>query len=165
MSYKSHAEIEFRAAGWVDENGKFIDDMQELLCTQVLELLDLFAEHGHSGFSAPFAIDLFSKLAKFDPLVPLTGEDWEWTQLDYDDNIKFQNVRCSRVFKDADGRAYDIDGRVFYEWRTRPLDEGESGYPGIHSYKSHYTSRDSRVYIDFPYTPTTEYVERTPEGE
>lgn len=162
MSYKSHAETEFRAAGWVDETGKFIDDMQELLCTQVLELLELFSSHGHSGFSAPCAINLFSKLAKFEPLVPLTGEDWEW--IGVGDNT-FQNVRCSRVFKDADGRAYDIDGRVFYEWHERPLDEDESGYPGIRRYKSHYTSRDSRVYIDFPYTPITEYVERTSEAE
>ena len=159
MSYKEHTELEFKAAGWVNSEGKFIDDMQGLLCTQVLELLGLFATHGHSGSSAPYAINLFSTLAKFEPIVPLTGEDWEWTELDYDSDVKYQNKRCSHVFKDADGRAYDIDGKIFWEWAERPLDEDEDGYPGVSIFKSYFTSRDSRVYVEFPYTPKSEYVE------
>lgn len=163
MSYKQHAQLEFKAAGWTNEDGTFKDDMQELMCKQVLELLDLFSEHGHSGYTAPYALDLFTTLAKHEPIVPLTGEDWEWFELDYGDDMTHQNIRCSRVFKGADGRAYDIDGKIFWEWVERPLDEDESGYPGISRFKSYFVSRDSRVYIDFPYTPTTEYVEF--EGE
>ena len=159
MSYKEHAELEFRAAGWTNEDGKFDDDMQELMCTQVLELLDLFSEHGHSGSTAPYALNLFTTLAKYEPIVPLTGEDWEWRKLDYHDDMRHQNIRCSRVFKGADGRAYDIDGRIFWEWVERPLDEDEPGYPGTAKFKSYFGSRDSRVYIEFPYTPKTEYVE------
>jgi hypothetical protein len=151
MSYVEHAKNEFRAAGWVDENGKFEDDMQELMCTQVLELLEMFSEHGHSGSSAPYAIEIFTKLAKFEPLVPLSGEDHEWTKLDYHDDIKYQNKRCSRVFKGSDNRAYDIDGKVFWEWFTD--ENGEK-------FKTYYTSRDSRIYIEFPYTPKKEYVYR-----
>ena len=163
MSYKKHAELEFRAAGWVDENGNFKDEMQELMCTQVLKLLDVFDSHEHSGSTAPYAISLFERLAKFKPIVPLTGEDWEWVELGYGDDIKYQNIRCSNVFKGVDGRAYNVDGKVFFEWRERPLDDDEEGYPAIRRYKSYYTSKDSRVYIDFPYTPTTEYVERQSE--
>lgn len=160
MSYKSHALLEFKAAGWVDENGAFNDEMQELMCNQILELLDLFSEHGHSGSSAPYAIELFTKLAAFEPVVPITGEDWEWTELDYGDDIKYQNKRCSHVFKGADGRAYDIDGRIFWEWYECDLEAYEIGYPGTKKFKSYYTSKDSRVYIDFPYTPKKEYIER-----
>ena len=32
-----HAMREFRTAGWVDENGKWEDDMQEAICNNVLE--------------------------------------------------------------------------------------------------------------------------------
>jgi hypothetical protein len=161
LSYENHANDEFRAAGWLDDNGKFKDEMQEMMCTQVLELLAAFDSHGHSGASAPYAIELFSKLAAFEPIVPLTGEDWEW--IDHG-NGTYQNKRCSHVFKDKevfDGQPYDMNGIVFFEWCTRPLDDDEPGYPGEKKFKTHYTSRDSRVPITFPYNPTRQYVERT----
>jgi hypothetical protein len=155
-----HAKEEFRAAGWTDAEGKFNDEMQEMMCNHVLKLLEVFDEEGHSGSSAPYAVNMFKKLAMFEPLVPLTGEDWEWHETS---RGTFQNRRCSHVFKDEDGRAYDIQGKVFYEWVERPLEPDEKGYPGMHKFKSSYTSRDSRVYVTFPYTPTTEYVDVTGE--
>jgi hypothetical protein len=160
----SHALMEFKAAKWLDEDGKYSDEMQEAICTHVLKLLDVFAEEGHSGSTAPYAVNVFKKLAMFEPLVPLTGEDWEWTEVH---EGCFQNKRCSRVFKQADrfdGQAYDIDARVFYEWNERELDPDEEGYPGKRRFKSHYTSRDSMVPVTFPYTPSTEYVESTSEA-
>ena len=155
-NYEKHARMEFRAAGWTDAEGKFKDEMQEAICDHVLKMLEVFSDEGHSGTSAPYAINLFKQLAMFEPVVPLTGEDWEWNETA---RGVFQNKRCSHVFKDEDGRAYDIQGKVFYEWCERPLDEDEDGYPGTKRFKSSYTSRDSRVYVTFPYTPTTEYVE------
>lgn len=152
MGYKDHALLEFQAAGWCDAEGKFEDEMQELLCSQVLELLEKFSEHGHSGSSAPYAIDLFSKLAAFEPLVPLTGEDWEWTEV-FEGPL--QNKRCSHVFKDKnrfDGQAYDIYAVVFWEWWTDP-ETGEKS-------KSYFTCSDSHQPIEFPYTPKREYKER-----
>lgn len=155
-----HAMSEFRAAGWTDEDGKFNDEMQHLMCDQILELLTIFGEHGHSGSSAPYAIDLFSKLAKFEPLVPLTGEDWEWALLDYGVEPSYQNKRCSHVFKDANGEAYDIDGKIFWEW-CKPYDGREPFEP----YKSYYACRESRVPVTFPYTPKTEYVYRHSDAD
>jgi len=156
MSYATHAMTEFRAAGWVDENGKFNDEMQEMICNHVLDLLKVFDNEGHSGTTAPYTIDMFSKLAMYKPIVPLTGEDWEWNELDYNGDMKYQNKRCGHVFKDADGRAYDGEGKVFWDWYT----DGD----GV-QHKSHYTSRDSRVYIEFPYIPTIEYVYRESGAE
>jgi hypothetical protein len=46
------------------------------------------------------------------------------------------------VFKDETG-TYDIDGKVFWEWY-----KDEDG----NAVKSHYTSRESRVPVTFPYT-------------
>ena len=138
----SHALAEFRAAGWTDDEGKFKEEMQEAICKHVLELLKVFADEGHSGTTAPYTVNMFKKLAMFEPLVPLTGEDWEWNECG---NGIFQNKRCSRVFKQADrfnGQAYDIEGRVFRE---------PTG--------ACYTGAESRVPVTFPYTPKTEYVD------
>lgn len=149
MSYKTHALLEFQAAGWCDADGKFRDDMQELMCNQVLELLEKFSEHGHSGSTAPYAINLFSTLAKHEPIVPLTGEDWEWYEVG--DGV-FQNKRCSHVFKQSDrfdGQPYDINAVVFWDWWTDP-ETGERS-------KSYFTNSNSWKPIKFPYTPKQEY--------
>ena len=151
MSYKNHALREFTAAGWL-KNGEYCDEMQQLMCEQVIELLNLFDEHGHSGSSAPYAIELFSKLAKFEPIVPLTGEDFEWNEVG--DNV-FQNNRCSHVFKSADrfdGQPYDIAAVIFYDWYT----DKETG----EQRKSYFTCYESAQPITFPYTPERVYRER-----
>ena len=151
---KRHALMEFRAAGWCDETGKFDDEMQEAICNHVLKLLEVFSDEGHSGSSAPYTVNIFQKLAMFEPLVPLTGEDWEWNEVH--DGV-FQNKRCSHVFKQADrfdGQAYDSNGIIFYDWYTN--ENGEKS-------KSYFTGRESCVPITFPYTPTKEYKERIEE--
>ena len=147
-NYKSHAMLEFSAAGWIDEDGKFKDEMQGMICNHVLKLLEVFNDEGHSGSSAPYAIDLFSKLAKFDPIVPLTGEAWEWVEVG--DGF-WQNIRCSAVFKSADrfdGKPYYLDAVVFWEW---VLDS--DGRPS----RAYFGSQDSIQPIEFPYTPKTVY--------
>ena len=167
-NFEKHAMTEFKAAGWLDENGKFKDDMQESICNHILALLKVFTDEGHSGSTAPYTVDLFKKLAMYEPIVPLTGEDWEWHDISRysgDDSPVYQNRRCGRVFKDKDG-AYDIDGRVFWEWSERPLYEDEDGYPGMSEpYKAYYTCRDSRVPVTFPYSPATVYVWRWSDAE
>lgn len=151
-TYKTRALKEFRAAGWTDESGEFKCEMQKAICKHVLELLEVFDKEGHSGSSAPYAIDLFSKLAKFEPITPLTGEDWEWNEVGPG---VFQNNRCSHVFKDAsrfDGKPYDIEAVIFWQWWTDP-ETGEKS-------KSYFTSRDSSRVIEFPYTPERKYEEK-----
>lgn len=96
----------------------------------------MLGEEGHSGLSASMAMALFEKVARFEPLTPLTGEDDEWTDVG---NGVFQNRRCPHVFKE-NGAAYDIEGVIFRE---------PSG--------ACFTSRDSRVPVIFPYVPTREY--------
>ena len=133
-----HAKREFDAMGWIDADNK-MEEMQDLMCKQVLELLKLFSSHGHSGFSAPYAINMFKTLASFEPLGPLTGKDCEWNEVG---DGWWQNNRCSHVFKGKDGRSYDSEGKIFRE-------------PNGNCY----TSKDSNVYIEFPYTPKREYVD------
>lgn len=145
-SLEEHALGEFRAAGWIDGNGEYSDEMQQLLCEGVLRLLKTFSDEGHSGSSAPYAINLFKKLAKFDPIVPLTGEEWEWEEVS---EGEFQNKRFSAVFKKND-QAYWIEGKIFWEWH-----KGNDGK----TFKSYFTSKDSFVDITFPFRKTDpEYV-------
>lgn len=136
-NYRKHAEQELQALGYD------LDDKEEgpnkWIMKNIFELLDIFAKQGHSGYSAPYCINMFKHLALFEPLSPLTGNDGEWVEVTDD---LWQNKRCSRVFKGKDGKAYDIDGKIFRE------PDGDC-----------YTSKDSHVYIEFPYTPTSEYVD------
>lgn len=137
-----HAEMEFRAAGWLNEDGNYNDDMQEAICKNALDIVRLFSEQGHSGFSASYLTQILEKLLRFEPLVPLTGEHWEWNEVGPG---VFQNNRCSHVFKQADrfdGQAYDIEGRIFREANG-----------------ACYTSAKSLVPVTFPYTPTKEYID------
>lgn len=159
-NYKSHAENEFRAAGWINEDGTYKDEMQEAICNNVLKMLEIFADEGHSGSSAPYAINLFKKIASFEPLAPLTGEDWEWNVI-CDDRTGgetiYQNRRFSSVFKQSDrfdGKPYWLDGKVFWEWASVPdIDDGKT-------FKSYYTGIGSQVTIEFPWTKpeSPEYV-------
>ena len=134
---KSHAEREFALL-------KQTDEIDLWMQANVLELIKVFGSQGHSGFSAPYCIDLFSRLARFEVLSPLTGEDNEWTDTSMYGcpETSWQNNRCSAVFKNDKGECYYIDGKVFRE---------PNG--------SCYTNGDSIVPVTFPFTPKTEYID------
>lgn len=139
MSISDFAKSELTRAGLFDEDS----DYGGMLGQSVMKLIDVFSDEGHSGFSAGMAISLFEKLARFEPITPLSGDDSEWMEI-YDG--EWQNKRCPHVFKDSNG-AYDSEGRIFRD------PDG-----------SCFTSRDSRVAITFPYVPTREYVDRIGTG-
>jgi len=127
--------MEFEALGWPGE-----DKMQQLICENIIELLEAFAAQGHSGSSAHYALNLFEKLVRFDPISPLTGNDDEWE--DVGDGL-YQNKRDSEVFKEDGKAAYWIRGKVFRE---------PNG--------TCFTNSDSHVSVEFPWTkPETEIIE------
>jgi hypothetical protein len=142
MALLDYAESELNLIGMTDDG-----DMNGMMRKHLLHMVKEFADEGHSGFSASYALQCLQKLLKFKPLSPLTGEDDEWSEVSRISGYPhFQNKRCSSIFKNGkDGEAYDIDGKVFWEW-AMPWEEG--GEP----YKSYYTSRESRVPVTFPYT-------------
>ena len=135
----SYAESELNRIGLTDE-----DEYNVMMRKHILHMIKEFSDEGHSGFSAPYAINILSKLMSFKPLSPLTGEDDEWVDVsEMSGTPHYQNKRRSSVFKDGkDGEAYDIDGKVFWEWY-----KDEEGNPS----KTYYTCRESRVPITFPY--------------
>ncbi len=121
------------------------ENQNKWIAENLLELIDVFAKQGHSGSSASYCRQVFNKLADYQVLSPLTGEDNEWWAPSPDGpngRVLLQNIRCAHVFKDADGRTYDISGKVFRE------PDGVC-----------FTSGDSHVDITFPYIPKAEYVD------
>ena len=141
------AKSEFIRAGWCSPDGEFDDEMQELICKNVTDLLRVFSDQGHSGFSAGYALSMFVKLAKFSPISPLTGVDGEWVMHSID---CYQNKHCGSVFKNGkDERAYWLDHYVFKD---------ENG--------STFTSSMSRQYIEFPWSkPESIVVDVTTDSE
>lgn len=143
-----HAKREFIAVGYTPLDQPQEDGPDKWIQEAVLELLEVFEKQGHSGMSAPYCVGYFEKLAMFEPLTPLTGDDSEWNECS--DGV-FQNNRCSHVFKDNkrfNGQAYDIHGRIFRE--------PDGGC---------YTSSESAVPVEFPYIPKSVYVDVPREGE
>lgn len=151
MGLVSYAEDELNRIGMTDDG-----DMNGMMRKHILHMVKEFADEGHSGYSASYALQCLKKLLNFKPLSPLTGEDDEWTEVtEISGYPHYQNKRCGSVFKNGkDGEAYDIDGKGFWEWYT----DKETG----EQHKSYYTNVDSRVPVTFPYEvpdePIYEYV-------
>lgn len=126
-------ELERIEKGCKDEESL---SMQQAIDKNILELINVFSNQHHSGFTAAYVIDILQRLLHYKPLTPLTGEDDEWedvTSYGYD-TPTFQNKRCSAVFKDDKG-AYWVEGKIFSS------DLGHTWY----------TNSDSCVPVTFPF--------------
>lgn len=118
----------------------------EMLNEAILEIVEVFAKQGHSGYSAKLAAKAAGRLMNFKPLTPLTGENDEWNELDYlGGHARWQNKRHTSLFKDDDGFCYDLDAVTFED-----VDE-----PGIYFTNGDLVRRYHRGIprIKFPYMP------------
>jgi hypothetical protein len=125
--------------------GKDESGMQDSINKLILQIVQAFADFGHSGSTAAYATGILDRLLRFLPLSPLTGADDEWSDIIDSRDQSRQNKRCSSVFRRADGTAYTINGRVFSD------DGGKTWFTNVKSF----------VDIEFPYlVPTfpTEYL-------
>ena len=134
-SLENHAKRELKMAGLFRKDS----DYGGMLGDAVMELVRVFSAQEHSGFSAKMTISLFERVARLEPLVPLTGEPAEWNEVG---TGVFQNRRCPHIFKE-NGVAYDIEGKIFKDRNGAT-----------------YTSSDSQVPVVFPYTPKSEIVNK-----
>lgn len=118
--------------------------MQKIINKNLLDLVELFASQGHSGFTANYTIKNLVKLLNQSFITPLTGAETEWIEVTPG---VYQNKREGRIFKQHDrfeGQPYYLDGKAF-------SDDGG---------KTWYTNKDSFVTIEFPLhkLPDTEYI-------
>jgi hypothetical protein len=141
----AYAKQELKAAGLYDDDAEYGGDIKDA----VLELVTTFAKQGHSGGSAPIVVSLFSKLASFEPLGPITGAEAEWVEVD---GGVFQNARCGSVFKAGkDGKPYYLDAII---WRTQTGNTYSGSAQLIDG-----TIILCRQYVRFPFTPKSFYVD------
>ena len=141
MIEKAKYELDLILKQCEDEEGR---KMQKVINKDILDLVELFANQGHSGFTANYTINVLTKLLKQSFVTPLTGADDEWIEVT--DGI-YQNKREGTIFKDKDrfdGKPYYIDGKAF-------SDDGG---------KSWYTNKNSFVTVEFPLKelPKTKYI-------
>jgi hypothetical protein len=147
MNYMSnlvkHAQRELEMAGLFDKEKDFYGGMTG---ESVLELIKVFAGQGHSGMSASIVNNLFNRLAKFEPINPITGADEEWNEIG---DETFQSNRLSAVFKKGKtGKPYYLDAIV---WRTKESGSFTGMVEGITSSQN----------IKFPFLPKTFYIDIT----
>ena len=106
----------------------------------VMELIKVIDEQGHSGLSIGFVMSLLKTLVKYRPLTALTGSEEEWKDVSdfYGDKASVQqNKRCPSIFRvcNDNATAYNVDGKVFSD------DNGESWF----------CCSASKVPVTFPY--------------
>jgi hypothetical protein len=111
------------------------EGMQERINKHILDMITVFCEEGHSGFTANYTVNILNRLLRCLPLTPIedTPEDWNDVGGGF-----YQHRRCSTVFKHKDhfgGKAYILDAKVY-------SDDGG---------KTWFTNSDSREVIAFPY--------------
>lgn len=115
------------------------DEMQSVIVQNILDIVKVFCDQGHSGMSAPYVIAILKRVLNWKPISPLTGEDDEWRTVHGCDGDLQQNIRCSCVFRNNhdNSTAHNVEGRVF-------SDDGGQTF---------YSCKDSSVPVKFPYYP------------
>lgn len=137
------------------------DGMQDTINKNIIDIVELFASQGHSGFTAGYALSILERLLRFKPITPLTGEDDEWTNMSDEMGQRcFQNKRCSSVFKTTDAQGNTIE--------VHDIDAIACSDDGGLTW---FTSSRFRQNVTFPYEPPThpekiyiEYTEDVPLG-
>ena len=110
--------------------------MQKSVNQDILDIVKMFSNQGHSGFSAQYSLNLLRRLLNYKPLSEITDDESEWIELNYTPDIAYQCKRCPSLFKDNEGRVYNVEGKIFSD------DNGHTWY----------TCKDSCVYVKLPYT-------------
>lgn len=114
-----YAVRELRSLGYTPES----DGMDGMLNNDVLDLLAVFVSQGHSNNSAPIVLNMFQRLAQFQPLSPLRFTDDEWVEFA---DGKFQNIRRSCFIKESPhDRVYTIEGYTKCSSRRREFGSSE----------------------------------------
>lgn len=134
-----------------EEDRNWSLEIQESANQDILEIINIIRKQHHSGHSISYIMNIVNRLVKFLPLSPLTGEDNEWVNDDFNNGFK-QNKRCPNVFKDSKtGICTDIDKIIVSD---------NGGY-------SWWSSGEFDKTITFPYLPPNEpkkiYIEYTDE--
>lgn len=102
-----HAKRELELAGLFDKDSDYNGESAK----SVMALMEVFAEQGHSGASAGLVLHLFTKVASFKTISPLTYEKGEWNDISEKlGKPTWQNKRNPAVFSEDQGKThFNID--------------------------------------------------------
>ena len=134
---------------------------------EILALCERFGKSGQSGGSAPFTATAISqaikKLLLQNPICPITGIDDEWVQVrevSGNDEMMYQNKRCSALFKGKSGKCWYVDAIV------KKTPNGSCWSGSFWLSKEDYLKGDKSKKIgcahyvkSFPFTPKTFYID------
>jgi hypothetical protein len=125
---------------------------------EILALCEAFGKSGQSGGSAPMTATAISKTIKSlllqEPICDVTGHESEWVKLDYDDELSYQNTRCSAIFKRNDDKAYYLDAIV---WKGE--EDWDTFIGRVYIDDKDFELIGSRQYVRFPFKPKTFYID------
>ncbi len=103
MSLVEHATRELVLAGLMDQDS----DYNGMIGQAALEIIEIFAQQGHSGFSASMTTDVVTRLMKYEPLTPLTSNPEEWIdRTDISGTPMWQSKRNPAVFSTDGGQTW-----------------------------------------------------------
>lgn len=135
---------------------------------EILALCEAFGKSGQSGGSAPMAASAISQAVKHlmlqEPICPIMGSDEEWVNVrdvSDEDEMMYQNKRCSALFKSKSGKCWYIDaiikkvvqtGHTFHGWFWLTREDMLIGDRNKMISPSHYVKA-------FPFTPKTFYID------
>jgi hypothetical protein len=150
---------------------EIMNDYVDSVYDSALALLVKFSEQDHSGMSAGITLRIFNKLAKWEPLTPLTGDENEWSNETTGDQAGWeeqQNIRDTRVFRELNSDKTEWEYRFNDILEIENSDEIWEKYPPFDdpgslddenpSVKNYYKQRRNlkkklESEIKFPYTP------------
>jgi hypothetical protein len=99
MTLIDHARRELDLIGLTRDDPKLADSL--------IAAVEAFAGYGHSGGSHPWAVDVLTRLLRYEPLTPITSDPAEWQrQGSFDGDPVWQNMRDSRALSSDGGRTY-----------------------------------------------------------
>jgi hypothetical protein len=138
------SELDRLLVGCGEKEGKDGLEMQKLINKDILDIVKIFCNQGHSGTSASYLIGKVTRLMDWKPISALTGEESEWGEPhNCNGRITQQNNRCSAVFRDDtdNSTAHYLYGRVYSD------NGGHTWFTGNHKDGVVHSS----VPVKFPY--------------
>jgi len=142
-----HALTELKLAGLLDKDS----DYNGMLGEAVLDIVEIFAKQGHSGFSAAMTVQLLEKLLRYEALTEITNNPEEWFNCveKYGKDVVgadislFQCKRNPALFS-TDG------GKTYYNVDRRDEVITAKQYEGMKSKQLESTKQEDDI---FKYTP------------
>jgi len=111
MGLIEHAKYELKLAGY-NMDDKSEDNYAGIIGRAALDLIELFAKQGHSGFSSNVTLQIFNRLARFKPLTnELSDNPDEWNDIteQCSGEPTWQSKRNPSCFSHDMKTYYDID--------------------------------------------------------